>query len=372
MKNLPTEIAILFEKFPMLRERLRHPILVSDSGFLNSLTRQLDNKFGARHSDELYRIVYKKDSSRKLMTIQSGELAGLLTSTCVEKGRFSDVAGLEKITQDFNLSILPCLLNAAIYRSMQHSLSYISQIVNDIHNHQLQAEQARFERITEVILDCYKCIPMVSFDKSQRDIQLARLIKANDDCFELYCIQKTEFANLLKPFGGYDLYYGENIYGNWAHPDYSVVNVPEICEAIVQHPVFAIFERLTAGRICEIFLSGNYSEDNISRHRDALDRMAGELRSKLNLALLKRLDNRATRLESSIHASGLSDDELKQSRYSLEQHRTGVSRFKMRLSAALEQKINGLDLLAQMMTKEEIDLYIINGTLLINDDLAVG
>lgn len=83
------------------------------------------------------------------MTMQSGELSGLFTTTCVEKGKFSDVAGLQRINEPVNVSIFPSLLNIAIYRSLKNELSYISKIITDIRNDQIASEQARFERVTE-------------------------------------------------------------------------------------------------------------------------------------------------------------------------------------------------------------------------------
>jgi hypothetical protein len=53
-----------------------------------SSTRQLGQP------DDLYRIVFKKGSSRELMTMQSGELSGLFTTTCVEKGTRSTAQDL--------------------------------------------------------------------------------------------------------------------------------------------------------------------------------------------------------------------------------------------------------------------------------------
>ena len=87
--------------------------------------------------DDIYKVVFKKDSSRDLMAINSGELKGLLTTTCIEKGKISDVAGLEKIEIDNKNELMPTLLGISLYSSIQASLSYISQLFTDIRNHQI-------------------------------------------------------------------------------------------------------------------------------------------------------------------------------------------------------------------------------------------
>lgn len=211
MNKLTNEITILFENNPELKRLIPNPLLINDSGFLASITQQFDRGLGGVRPDDFYRITFKKDSSRDLMTIQSGELIGLQTTTCVEKGKISDIAGLQKVSDPIDNSILPSLLTVAIFRSIRNELSYISHIATETRNHQIQADQARFERITEVIVDCFDCIPMVSVDGGLRDIHLARVIRSNDDCYELYISQKSSFQEDLKKWpNGYVAYYENN------------------------------------------------------------------------------------------------------------------------------------------------------------------
>ncbi|MDR8459812.1 hypothetical protein FPK42_25090, partial [Acinetobacter baumannii] len=65
-------------------------------------------------------------------------------------------------------------------------------------NHQIIEEQARFERISETIVDSFRSIPDISLDRSMRDVYLTRIVKNNDDCFELYASQRIQFAKLLQ------------------------------------------------------------------------------------------------------------------------------------------------------------------------------
>lgn len=364
MDELPKEVAVLFENNPDLRRLLPNPLLVNDSGFLTSVAHHFNRGLDSTRADDLYRISFKRDSSRELMTIQSGELTGLLTTTCVEKGRISNVAGLEKVSGSVYGPILPSLLSVAIFRSLKNELSYISHIATEIRNHQIQADQARFERITEVIVDSFECIPMVSIDRGLRDIHLSRVIRSNDDCYELYISQRSGFRELLTSWpGGYDVYYESNAYYNPSRLD-----VKEFLDRqVMGHPVFAVFERLVAGRVCEILLSGNYSQTNIQRHRRLLCKAIDELQNCLG-DVFRTLSNGSAQLENAIDNRDLTGRERDDKVAFLNQHNTGVNLLKKKLFDALNHKIGSLDILDRIAMKEEFNLYVINGSLLINDD----
>lgn len=54
---------------------------------------------------------------------------------------------------------------------------------------------------------------------------------------------------------------------------------------VLTHPVFAVFERLVAGRICEIVISGNFSDSNIQRHKDFIYRIQTKLEELMKYRL---------------------------------------------------------------------------------------
>ncbi|MGV8888279.1 MAG: hypothetical protein ACOH2P_09585 [Pseudomonas sp.] len=363
MHDLPKEVAVLFENNSEFNKVLPNPLLVNDSEFLTALTQQLNNDLGSNRPDDLYRITFKKGSSRELINIQSGELAGLLTTICVEKGKISDVSKLTKISIPVSGALLSSLLTVTIFRSLRCELSYISHTTK-VKSHQLQADQARFERITEVIGDSFECVPLVSVEGVLRDIHLARIIRSNDDCYELYISQRVSFLNLLASWpGGYAVFYE-----NSQHYDPARLDIKDFLDRqIIQHPVFAVFERLVAGRVCEVLLSGNYSQLNIQRHRRLIRKVIDELRNCLK-DVFRTLRNGAEQLESTMNNRDLTVRERDEKSTSLNQHNAGVELLNSRLFAELDQKIRSLDLLDRIATKQKLDLYLINGALLINDD----
>lgn len=364
MSNLPKNIQVIFDNNPQLNELIPNPSLVSDSSFVTAISNKLSNLTIGTENDHFYKIVFKKDSSRELMMINSGELKGLLTSTCIEKGKISDVAGLEKVELDNQSVLMPTLLGISLFSSIQTKLSYISHLCVDIRNHQILEEQARFERISETIVDSFRSIPDISLDRSMRDIYLSRIVTNNDDCYEVYISQRQKFSELLESeqtlfSTGYNYSYldwGKNI-----HPD-------KFFESkVLRHPVFSVFERLVAGRICEIVLSGNYSDSNIQRHKDFVSRIMSELEKLMERRLnaFDRFTNEQEQnLEHDLSLDGYQRIELKEK---LERHVEFVTQIKNEVFDLLGAKLDSFNILSHLMDQDEIDVFLIDGKLLVSD-----
>ena len=365
MSNLPKNIQVIFDNNPQLNELIPNPSLLSDSSFVTAISNKLSNSTIGTENDHFYKIVFKKDSSRELMTINSGELKGLLTSTCIEKGKISDVAGLEKVELDNQSDLMPTLLGISLFSSIQTKLSYISHLCVDIRNHQILEEQARFERISETIVDSFRSIPDISLDRSMRDVYLSRIVKNNDDCYEVYISQRRKFSELLESeptefSTGYNYYFANNS-GGRTNPD-------KFFESkVLKHPVFSVFERLVAGRICEIVLSGNYSDSNIQRHKDFVSRIMSELEKLMERRLnaFDRFTNEQEQnLEDNLSLNGYQRKNLKEK---LELHVGFVTQIKKEVFDLLRAKLDSFNILSQLMDQDEIDVFLIGGKLLVSD-----
>lgn len=366
MNELPKEVVVLFECNPEIKKLIPNPLLVNDSEFLASLTQQFNKSLGGTRSGELHRIIFKKDSSRELMTVQSKELAGLLTDTVVECGRLDNVAELKVLPRPFDDALFPSLLSLAVFRLLRKELSYISRVGEEKSGLLPQVDQARFERIAKVIADCYECVPLVSIDSALRDIHLARLIRSNDECYELFVSERSSFQTfLLKWPAGYAVYYKGNQYYNPGQLDVRMF----LERQIMQHPVFLLFESLVAGRICEVLLSGNYSELNIQRHRRTLGKAVNELRSCFG-DIFRTLENGSEQLEIEMDNRDITRREYDEIKLFLQDHNAGRTLLEDRLAAALDQKLHGFDLLERITWRDKIELYLVNGALVINDDYA--
>jgi len=365
MSDLPKSIQVIFENNPKLMELIPNPSLISDSSFVSAFSQKLNKSSTGTEDEFFYRVVFKKDSSRELMTINSGELKGLLTSTCIEKGKISDVAGLEKVELENQTDLMPTLLGISLYGAIQNNLSYISHLCVDIRNHQILEEQARFERISETIVDSFRSIPDISVDRSMRDVYLSRIVKNNEDCYEMYVSQRQRFSDLLQS----EPEYYSTGYNYWfnAH-DGRQINPDRFFESkVLSHPVFSVFERLVAGRICEIVLSGNYSDSNIKRHKDFVNRVQREL-EKLMEYRLKAFDNFTSEHKQKIEEDmSLSGYDRKNLSDELERHVTFIARIKNKVFDLLDAKLDSFNVLAHLMDQDEIDVYLIDGKLLVSN-----
>ncbi|MEZ9219960.1 hypothetical protein AB4581_22100 [Vibrio cyclitrophicus] len=365
MSDLPKSIQVIFENNPQLKELIPNPTLVSDSSFVSAFSQKLGRSSVVEEGEYFYKVVFKKNSSRELMTINSGELKGLLTSTCIEKGKISDVAGLEKVELDNQSDLMPTLLGISLYGSIQNNLSYISHLCVDIRNHQIIEEQARFERISETIVDSFKSIPDIALDRSMRDVYLSRIVKNNDDCYEMYISQRQGFNDLIelepREYSTGFRYYYTMPNGQQFYPD-------QFFESkVLAHPVFSVFERLVAGRICEIVLSGNYSDSNIQRHKDFISRVQTELEKimeyRLN-AFHRFTEDQKGKIEEDLSLSGYDRKELNDQ---LMEHIGFVDRIENKVSGLLEAKLDGFNILAHLMEQDEIDVFLIDGKLLVSN-----
>ncbi|MGF6749770.1 hypothetical protein [Paraburkholderia sp. MM5482-R1] len=296
------------------------------------------------------------------MAINSGELKGLLTTACVEKGRISAVAGLEPVEVDSAHALMPALLGLSVFGAMQANLSYIANLCVDIRNHQIAEEQSRFERISAVIVECFEAIPDLALDSAMKHAYLSRIAKNNDDCLQMFFLQKENFRRLLRsqpePFSA--------SYNGWlsdgpSGPCYFPGRFFE--SDVLNHPVFAVFERLAAGKICEIIISGNFSEENISRYKKAVVRAQSQLMELLEhrLDAFERFTNDAeTELENSAQ---LPDYERENRLSHLASHISFVARIRSRLDQLLDIKCSSFDILARLANQDEIDAFLINGAL---------
>lgn len=364
MSKLPKEVEVIFEKNLDLYKILPNPLLINDSELINSITQQLGKRLGSTRSDDLYKITFKKDSSRELIIIQSEALAGLLGTTSIEKGKVNDINTLNELSTQTGDAILPSLLNLAIFSTIKGKFNKNICTITTSKNQQTPDNTAKLERIIEVITDSFGCIPLISIDSSLRNIHLARVIRSNDDCYELYASQKMDFLRYLEiwPKDFEVNYYREFRFG------FGDLHIADFLETdLLNHSIFRIFENLVSGRVCEVLLSGNYSSLNIHRHRRLLNKVTEELYSFLD-RIFSSLNREARRLESIMDDPDISVGKFKNFKLHLEQHNSGVNSFKDKLRTSLEDKLLQLDLLDQVTTKDEICLYLINGALLINGE----
>lgn len=364
MSDLPKSIKVIFENNPMLTKLIPNPVLISNSPLVSAFSQSLKMHTTGSEKDNFYKVVFKKDSSRELMTINSGELQGLSTTACIERGKISDTAGLEKVNIDNSYWLMSAMLGISLYSSIQTNLSYISNLCAEIRKHQIIEEQSRFERVSETIVDSFRSIPNISLDRTMKHVYLSRIIRTNDDCFEIFISQRERFKELLNSepnffSTGYNHFYNQN------NITYYPCRFFE--DTVLTHSVFAVFERLVAGRICEIVISGNYSENNISRHKEFICRVKSELEKimKYKLSAFHKFTEETQQdIETDLNLNGHDINEMKEK---LNLHKNFIARIDTKLSDLLCSKYNSFDILSRIMDQDEIDVFLIDGKLLISN-----
>lgn len=371
MSDLPQNIQVIFENNPKLKKLIPYPSVVSGSSFITAFNDKLRKSSPETEDTCFYKVIFKKNSSRDLMAINNGELKGLLTTTCVEKGKISDVAGLEKVVVDNQTDLLATLFGISLYSAIENNLSYISHLCVDIRNHQIIGEQARFERISETIADSFRSIPDISIDRTMRDVYLSRIVKTNEDCYEVYISNRESFRKLLdsefSPYSaGFEHYYS-------AKGSYNSIGANHVYPSrffehnVLTHSVFSLFEHLVAGRICEIVLSGNYSDSNITRHKNFIDRVQREI-EELMKARLDAFECFTKDIEQQIENNlNLTGHERNNRKKILESHNSFVSRIKNKIFELLGAKLDSFNVLTHLKNQDEIDVYLINGVLLVSN-----
>ena len=368
MSDLPKSIQVIFNNNPMLERLIPNPVFISNSPLDYAFDQILKIHTIGTEKDTFYRVVFKKDSSRNLMNISSGELRGLSTTTCIERGKISDTAGLEKVNIDNTYWVVPALLGIGLYNSIYTKLSYISNLCSDIRNHQLIEEQSRFERVSETIVDTFRSIPDLAFDRSLRDIYLSRIVKCNDDCFEIYISQREQFKKLLKSEPEYHST-GLNAYIKENNINYYPSKFFEF--DVLTHSVSSVFERLVAGRICEIITCSNYSDNNINRHKDFILRIKRELEALMNYRLTafnNFIEEKQCEINNNFNLSDYEREELKSE---INRQKCFLEKINARLDDLLDSKYNSFDILSHVMEQDEINILLIDGKVLIsNPDLT--
>lgn len=375
LKEWEKGITVLFGSFPQLKSLISNPVYYSNAPWAGEVNNYFLRSTEGTASENFYRVVFKKGSPKNLMTIGSGELSGLKTTTVVEKGRIAETAGLERVDVPAANNLLPMLLTTAMFGAIQNRLSYISNVCADIRNRQIVGDHAKLERISEVILDCFESIP--EMDQDVMRLNLARMVTNTDECLEILFVMKDELTKLSKSKNT------PHSTTNWGDVEITLENYQkssyrpvEFLHEMMRHSVFAAYERFVAGKICQIVLSGNYSPSNIERSKKSVSRACESIRQIFNQRIqahkngIDGFKRRISELEDSfrkgyeIEKFGRGDN-IRDLEFSIEAQTKTITEIEQHLYDLLDSKLESFDFLLQLANQDEIDVYLVNGALVI-------
>jgi hypothetical protein len=367
-KNLQLAIKVQFDKHPLLPTLVKNPTHYLQSPWTQLISQQLQSQFGTRGDSAFYRIVFSPGASGELMTIQKGPLAGLQTTSVVEGGRITSVAALEKVDGQIAPNLMPMLLTMGALKSIHARLSYITDICTDIRNRQIAGDKAKLERISEVIVDCFESLS--EGDERLNEDNLRRVTSNTDDCYEILITLLDDLVVQHKEkemdYESFDEHTGIVFYG-----EQRKLNRPtEAIRKLMQHSVFAAYERYAAGRACQILLSGNYAPSNIGRHTRALERVRDSIR--------KVFDERMERYRRGVeyfrriiddlhHGYQQSNWTVEAAQCALDKQISAIEKIEGELYALLDARIADFDDLAQIFKRGKFQILVIDGAMIFSD-----
>ncbi|GEM_PF-1848580 len=369
LKEWEKNIEVLFEHVPHLTNLINNPVYYSNAPWAKEANSYFLKNTGGSASEDFYRVVFKQGSPKSLMTIGSGELAGLKTTSIVEKGRIAAVAGLERVDVPAASNLLPMLLTMGMFGAIQKRLDYITNVCIDIRNRQIVGDHAKLERISEVILDCFESIP--EMDQDMMRLNLARMVSNTDECLELLIVMREELARESQanyvPYDTYDRTRVEVSHQNWSKSFYDPI---EFVRQMMQHNVFATYERFVAGKICQIVLSGNYSPSNIERSKQSVIRVKDSIRKVFDRRVTAH-KNGTKEYERLIRlckkGNDVGDWTLEGLERALSRQKRTVADIEGQLDGLLDAKLESFDFLSRLANRDEICVYLINGAIVINE-----
>ncbi len=372
LKDWEKNIKVLFERAPQLKNLIKNPVYYSNAPWAGEVNNYFLKSTGGSASEDFYRVVFKQGSPKSLMTIGSGELSGKKTTSVVEKGRITAVAGLEPVDLPTASNLMPMLLTMGMFGAIQNHLSYISNVCTDIRNRQIVGDHARLERISEVILDCFESIP--EMDQEMMRLNLARMVSNTDECLELLIVMREELARESQanpvPHSTFDQQWVDVPGPNWNKSSYEPI---DFVRQMMRHNVFAAYERFVAGKICQIVLSGNYSPSNLERSKQSVIRMKDSIR-KVFEGRIKAHREGAKEYERLILDCNNGCDVGNWTLEGLEQARSRqlqtIADVERQLDGLLDAKLESFDFLSRLANRDEIDVYLINGAIVIDEKEA--
>lgn len=365
--SLPA-IKVQFGKYPLLQTLVKSPTRCLQSPLSQLVSQRLHSQLGTRDDKDFYRIVFSPGASGELMTIQRGPLAGLQTTSVVENGRISSIAGLEKVDDKIARNMMPILLAMGALNSINNRLDHITDICVDIRNHQIHADKAKLERISEVIIDCFES--MSEGNPRLNRENLIRVTRNTDDCFEILCafLDDLKSDHKKRPMDHRSFDEKTRIQNSGKQ---QCDRPSAVIRQLMQHPVFSAYERYVAGHACQALLLGDYSQSSIGRRKRSLERACDSIRKVFK----ERIEpyNRGAEYFSQIADDVYQGIEhngwtVKDARDCLDIQLDAIKQLQSELYKLLDARIDDFDALSKFGKNVKLEIFVIDGVMIFSED----
>jgi len=304
--------------------------------------------------NKVYKVVFPKGCSKQLMLHQSGELSGLKTTSIVsENGKIQATAGLEEVIERNEYK----LLNFALFGLVEQYLSHQSFITQKLYEIKQMEIKARFERISYVLTSTYEILPELLLDKSLSAPYLNQIVDSNSNCFEMYVFFKEAFINRCNGVAE-QLRDSHNNYQNTYNNRLSKL------QELLNDNVFAALERFAYGKLCEIFLSNNFTTSYLTSIQKQLHSMMEELINILE-SVTPWESNFRNGWQNQIDNEQVTKLERERLQSDLDMYVTQYDKIIESLKSKLMLKIEGVETIAKYSQVNDIQLFIKGGELYI-------
>ncbi|WP_429299697.1 hypothetical protein [Paraburkholderia sp. GAS199] len=288
-----------------------------------------------------FKIVFSKDCGQDLMRHASGPLKGLKTTSIVRDGKIVGTAGLEKNDQIEENAYL--FLSIALFLSVSKSIGDVARSIAVLHKVKLREKQAKFERIGYIIKNTFDIMPELLVDGELRAAYLNQMIACNNDCYELFVFFREEFEERCREVRG-ELMSGRLLY--WQRG--------QIIRGLLTDNVFGAFERFAVGKLCEVFITRNFTSTYLNSARNEIDDMRNSLMSIFDDTIGRAEEIFRERWKYECGA----EDRL------LEEYVLKIDDIVKETKDSLSSKVDTFDLLKKKLTHDEIEVTVKDGSLL--------
>ena len=302
--------------------------------------------------DKVYKVIFPKGCSKNLMLLQSGELSGLRTTSVVSDGKIQATAGLEETFERNEYK----LLSFALFGLVEQYLGQISRVTQELYETKQMEIRAKFERISYVLESTYDILPELLVDRSLRAPYLNQIVDSNSNCFEIYVIFRERFKSRC------------NEAGEKARNDNSFYQAKNRChylKELFNDNVFAALERFAYGKVCEVFLSNNFTESYLNSIQNQLYLMMNEVVEIMRLATPHEKDFRQD-WQWSIDNRQVTKSERERLQSELVDYIVDYENVFQSLNSRLAVNIQGVETIAKNSQASDIQLFIKNGELYID------
>lgn len=162
-----------------------------ENEYISLVVKALLPESSGSSKQEYYKLVFPEGCGRDLMIHKSGPLKGLKTTSIIKDGKIDATAGLETAT--LSESSAYELLSLALFGMVSSSLSYITNLTNQLYKIKIHEKQAKFERITYIVKNSFEILPELLNNDQLRASYLNQIVGCNSDSYELYVYFREQF-----------------------------------------------------------------------------------------------------------------------------------------------------------------------------------